>query len=55
MKKGEKKKTERKRETSAKYKRPNCYFCLWLVDYSVSIQANHRPGSWKSEEILDCF
>ena len=54
MKKGEKKK-ERKRETSAKYKRPNCYFCLWLVDYSVSIQANHRPGSWKSEEILDCF
>ena len=48
MKKEGKKKPERKKETSAKYKRPNCYFCLWLVDYSASIQANHKP--WVMEK-----
>ena len=42
--KKEGKKTERKKETSAKYKRPNCYFCLWLVDYSVSIPCEMAFG-----------
>ena len=57
--KKEGKKTERKRETNlmatAKYKKLNWCFCLWLVEYSASILANHRPRSWKSLEILDCF
>ena len=46
-KKKKKKKTERKKE--------NWCFCLWFDDYSASILANHRPGSWKSLKILDCF
>ena len=52
-----KKQRERKRATlaTAKYKTTDCHFCLWLVDYSASILANHRPRSWKSLEILDCF
>ena len=43
-----KKKRKRKKPTlaTAKYKTPNCHFCLWLVDYSIL--ANHRPGSWKA-------
>ena len=45
------KKKEKKKETNfshstAKYKTPNCHFCLWLVDYGIL--ANHRPGSWKA-------
>ena len=47
-KEGKKKKKRRKKPTlaPAKYKTPNCHFCLWLVDYSIL--ANHRPGSWKA-------
>ena len=50
-------KKNREKETlaTAKYKTTDCHFCLWLVDYSASILANHRPRSWKSLEILDCF
>ena len=53
-KEGKKKQRGRKKPTlaPAKYKTPNCHFCLWLVDYSASILANHRPRSWKSLEIL---
>ena len=53
-----KKKKERKREltlATAIYKKLNWCFCLWLVEYSASILANHRPRSWKSLEISDCF
>ena len=55
-KKEKKKLRERKKTTlaTAKYTKPNC-FCLWFDDYRASILANHRPGSWKSLKILDCF
>ena len=59
MKKEGRKKKQREREkltlATAKYKKPNWCFCLWLIEYSASILANHRPRSWKSLEILDCF
>ena len=54
-KEGKKRKRKKPTLATAKYKTPNCHFCLWLVDYSASILANHRPRSWKSLEILDCF
>ena len=56
-KEGQKKQREREKLTlaTAIYKKLNWCFCLWLVEYSASILANHRPRSWKSLEILDCF
>ena len=56
-KKEKKKQRERKKTTlaTAKYMKPNWCFFLWFDDYSASILANHRPGSWKSLKILDCF
>ena len=56
-KEGKKKQREREKLTlaTAIYNKLNWCFCLWLVEYSASILANHRPRSWKSLEILDCF
>ena len=55
-KEGKKKKEERNQLWPLQNTRHQiANFCLWLVDYSASILANHRPRSWKSLEILDCF